>query len=141
VRDGDFDPEIVHESLQVLLEEVLRCRVAAAAIAQPQDRGRLAIGADPVPVPAKTSGTRLRRLFPCLIAPCGTLHETHPKWLANDEAAQCDFLGVRQVTELYPGVASITPASGAGETHVVSLAWWPEDDLDLVTRLQIIWHM
>ena len=56
VRHADLDTQFFDQMLQVLLEEVLRRRIAAAAIAQPEDRRGVGVtrAADAVPVPAET---------------------------------------------------------------------------------------
>ncbi len=64
VSHADLDSDVVHQALQILFEKVLVGRVAAAAVAQPQDRRgfRVRLPAELIPVPAEAVAGELRRV-------------------------------------------------------------------------------
>ena len=61
VRHPNFHANLVGQQLQIMLEDIGVRGVAAATIAQPQDRGRLRITllANAVPIPAKAVARKL----------------------------------------------------------------------------------
>ena len=64
VRHTDLDADFIHNSLQVVFENVLRGGVTSATIRQQQNRIRIGItlSPDPIPVPLETVAGKLSRV-------------------------------------------------------------------------------